>query len=363
MKHRLSLALCLTATVAIASNVEAGLFSRTGCTDSGCGQGCGLFDGLCNSGGCAGNKCAADGCTDHGCGESGCGLFGCGGCSLLGANGLIKPSDHCFDDFISPMINFVYFEDPRSVSEIRPIFVNHWVPGTIGTGGAVTAGGTVQLYALQFRARLTDRLSLIAVKDGFIVDNTNGTLDTVLNDGFADVTAGLKYNLLSDSNSGTLLSTGFTYEIPIGSQSALQDVGDGEFHFFLTGGQRFLDGDLHLLSSVGYRLPVDNDSQSTSIHWSNHIDYRVTEKAYVFTELAWWHFVDDAGAGLPGIAGQDLFNLTATGVEGQSLVTQSVGMKFKPNANTEVGVAYEFPLSDFEDIISSRLMFDLILRF
>lgn len=302
-------------------------------------------------------------CGEAGCGEAGDCLFGSGDAAVSCLTGLVKPSDRCFSDFISPMINFVYFEDPRSVSEVRPIFVNHWVPGRIGTGGAVSAGGSVQLFALQFRARLTDRLSLIAVKDGYIVDNTNGVLDNVLDDGWADVTAGLKYNLLRNPCEGEILSAGFTYEIPMGSQKALQDIGDGEFHFFLTGGKRLLDGDAHFLSSVGLRLPVDQSVQNTSVHWSNHLDYRVTDKAYLFTELAWWHFVDDAGAGLPQIAGQDLFNLTAAGIDGQNLLTQSVGVKFKPNPKTEVGVAWEFPLSDFEDVISNRLMIDLIYRF
>lgn len=318
----------------------------------------GLLDGI--NGGCADESCG-----EAGCGES-CSLFECQGLSLLSGNGgtgLIKKSDPCFNDFISPMVNFVFFEDPRTVTEVRPIFVNHWVPNRIGTGGAVPAGGTIQLYALQFRAALTDRLSFIAVKDGFIVDNTGGTLNSVLDDGWASVTAGLKYNLLRDTDSGSLLSAGFTYEIPIGSQKALQDVGDGEFHFFLTGGKRFLDGDAHVLSSLGYRVPVDNGVQNTAIHWSNHIDYRVTDRTYLFTEFAWWHWTEDAGAGLPGIAGQDLFNLTSTGVQGQDLLTQSVGVKFKPQSNTEVGVAYEFPLSDFKDVISSRLMVDLIVRY
>lgn len=148
----------------------------------------------------------------------------------------------------------------------------------------------------------------------------------------------------------------------------MQDVGDGEFHLFLSGGQRFLNGDTHLLSSIGYRVPVDSGVQSTSIHWSNHLDYRITKKLYVFTEIAWWHFTDDAGVGLPGVglpgvAGQDLFNLTASGIEGQNLVTQGVGVRLKPNSKTEIDIAYEFPLSNFDDIISSRLMIDMIYRF
>lgn len=330
--------------------------------------------------GCAPDGCTADGCTTGGAAAVGCGDWHCCGemtrgslvgsnafadklAGLIGPDKLIKPTDHCFDDFISPMINFVFFEDPRSVTEIRPIFVNHRFPSRIGTGGAVTAGGSLQLYAVQMRARLTDRLSLIAVKDGFAVDQSGGALDTVIDDGWGAVSAGLKYNLLRDVENGTLLSTGMTYEIPIGSRRLLQEVADGEFHFFLSAGQRFLDGDAHWLSSVGYRLPVDTSAQNSAIRWSNHLDLRLTEKLYVFTESSLWHFTDDAGAGFPGIAGQDLLNLTSTGVEGETLVTHNFGVKLKPNANTEIGVAYEFPVSDFEDIIEDRLTIDLIYRF
>lgn len=277
-------------------------------------------------------------------------------------DGLIKPSDTCFDDFISPMINFVFFEDPRTVSELRPIFVNHWVPNTIGNG--IPAGGSVQLYAAQFRIALTDRLSLIAVKDGFIVDDTNGTLDALLDDGWADVTAGLKYNLIRNTQTGTLGSIGATYELPIGSTRALQDIGDGEFHLFATGGQRLLDGNAHLLTSLGYRLPVDGAAQSSAIHWSNHLDFRLTERAYIFTECAWWHWTDDASGGAAlGVAGQDLFNLSANDVAGNDLLTQNVGFKLKPNRNIEAGIAYEFPLTAFKDLIDSRLQTEIILRY
>ncbi len=318
-------------------------------------------DTLCHSSG----ACAAS-CGES-CGEDCCGLFGCSGLTLFADSGcgegcgLIQHSDPCFNDFISPMINFVFFEDPRNVTELRPIFVHHQVPDVIGAG--VPAGGSVQLYAMQFRVALTDRLSLIGVKDGFIVDDTGGALNTLLGDGWSSVTAGLKYNLVRDTNNGRLVSAGFTYEIPMGSQRALQDVGDGEFHLFLTGGQRFADGDAHLLSSIGYRQPVDQDVQNTAVHWSNHLDVRVTEQCYLFTELAWWHWTDDAGAGLPGVAGHDLFNLTSMNVDGRDLVTQSVGVKLKPDSKTEIGIAYEFPLSGFEDIIDDRFMVDLIFRY
>ncbi|MCA9138703.1 MAG: hypothetical protein KDB00_18155 [Planctomycetales bacterium] len=240
--------------------------------------------------------------------------------------------------------------------------MNHWVPNTIGNG--IPAGGSVQLLAMQFRVALTERLSLIGVKDGYIWDSTNGALDTLLDDGWASVTAGLKYNILRDTQSGTIASIGGTYELPIGSRKALQTVGDGEFHLFVTGGQRLMNGNAHLMSAFGWRVPSDGFLQSESVHWSNHLDVKLTEKTYLVTELAWWHWVDSAEGGAAlGVAGQDLFNLSTSDMTGKDLVTQNVGLKFKPNRKTEVGLAYEFPLTDFKDVIEGRLQTELIVRY
>ena len=185
-----------------------------------------------------------------------------------------------------------------------------------------------------------------------------------MQDGWAAVTAGLKYNLFRNPWKGTIASAGFTYEIPVGSQRALQDIGNGEFHLFLTGGQRFFGGNAHWLTSLGYRLPVEGDLQTEAIHWSNHFDVRLTAWSYLFTEFAWWHWTDDASNGLPlGVAGQDLFNLSANDVAGNDLVTQNIGLKIKPTCHTEVGFAYEFPLTGSKDVIDSRLMVDFILRY
>lgn len=93
----------------------------------------------------------ADCCCDTGC--------DCCNNKLLG---FIAPSAGCFEDFISPMTNPLYFEDPRNLSEIRFIFAQHDVPNK------VLNGGEVQYLAAHIRVALTERLSVIAVKDGFL---------------------------------------------------------------------------------------------------------------------------------------------------------------------------------------------------
>jgi hypothetical protein len=338
------------------------------CDDANCDDAC-MIDCGCGSSTCGGGDCCEANCCDSlaCCGDSGCDAASClpkldSFASKLGC-GFIQKSDRCFDDFISPMIDFVHFEDPRNLTELRPIFVHHRFPNALGPAG-IPAGGSAQLYAMQFRIALTERLSLIAVKDGYIVDNSDGVLNGLLDSGWADVTAGLKYNLIRNVQTGTLLSTGFTYEIPMGSENALQSLGDGQFHLFATGGQRLFDGNAHVLSSFGWQLPVDQSAQSTTIHWNNHFDVRIHDKVYLFTENSWWHWTKGAGDGRAlGVSGLDIINLDANNIEGNDVVTHNVGMKLKPKRNMELGMAYEFPLTSFEDIIKDRWTFDAIIRY
>ena len=97
-------------------------------------------------------------------GSPACQYGGCGG----DGDGykLFGISDTCFSDFISPMTNPLFFEDPRTLSEVRFIFVQHKLSTALGSG-------EVQYVAAQVRAALTDRLSFIAVKDGFILEQSN----------------------------------------------------------------------------------------------------------------------------------------------------------------------------------------------
>ncbi|MEN0111602.1 MAG: hypothetical protein AAF805_12855, partial [Planctomycetota bacterium] len=142
---------------------DAGCCEGIGC---GCASGCGVASGCGTGCGCGVGCGAFSGgrCCPPNCGPLGGGLLTYDACAegsaipelLLGC--LSCPTEGCFDDFISPMTNPVHFEDPRNVTEVRFIYWQHRVPAT-------ALGGNVNLYALQIRARLTDRLSLIATKD------------------------------------------------------------------------------------------------------------------------------------------------------------------------------------------------------
>ncbi|MDG2131200.1 MAG: hypothetical protein P8K08_24595 [Fuerstiella sp.] len=263
----------------------------------------------------------------------------------------LKQGDHCFDDFISPMTNPVFFEDPRTLTEARMIFLNHALPASLG-------GQNVQVYAMQLRAALTERLSLIATKDGFIVSDS-----ALLNDGWADINAGLKYNLRRDPYLQTLLSVGATYEASLGTPQTRQGNGDGVFHLFASGGAEIADG-THWLTGTGFRLPADTKAENQVWYWSNHLDKKLWDSGvYLFGETNWYHYMSSGTAfGLP-IEGGDLLNLGSVGIAGNDLVTGAVGLKIKPSSRTEIGVAWETYLSDRQGLMKDRLIVDWIFRY
>jgi hypothetical protein len=269
---------------------------------------------------------------------------------LLG--GLIAPSDTCFTGFISPMTNPVFFEDPRTLTEARIIYLHHRVPQP-------ALGGDINLIACQLRAAINDRLSVIATKDGYAT-STNPLID----DGWADVSAGLKYNLYADYERQRLLSAGLTYELPVGSTRTQQGNGDGLFNLFLTGGMEFGRNN-RWVSGTGFLLPADSGAESSLWFWSNHFDHRIGDtNLYGLVEFNWYHYMGSGRAfTLAPIEGGDLFNLGSVGVAGNDIVTGAFGLKYKPSNCVELGVAWELPLTDRRDVLDNRLTVDCILRY
>ena len=262
----------------------------------------------------------------------------------------IQPSEPCFADWISPISNPVFFEDPRTLTEARAIFLHHEVPQAAG-------GGDIQLYALQLRLALSDRLSIIATKDGYAVSS-----NPLIRDGWGDIGGGLKYNLIRNVEQERLLSAGVTYETPSGSPRTLQGNGSGEFNFFLTGGIEIAD-DWHWLSDAGFRIAANNNEESSSFYWSNHLDRRFAGCWYGIAEFNWFHWVANGEGGIPGVEGVDLFNFGSSGVAGNDIVTGAFGLKYKPSFDYEIGAAWEIPLTEREDVFENRLNVNFIRRF
>ena len=265
------------------------------------------------------------------------------------------PSDHCFDRFISPISNPFFFEDPRSLTEVRGMFIDNSLPNTVGRGDA-------QVWAAQFRGRITDRWSIIAPRLSYFSVNQANNGGGSNPAGFLSAPVGAKFNFYRDVENQFLLSAGITYFIP-GSPGALSNFDNGDFHLFLTGGKQIF-GRGHWLSSTGFRLPEDRNWGTQLWYWSNQWDYELPGHIYPLIGLNWFHWMDGAGinSGIP-IAGLDLINLPTNGVAGNNVVTNVIGAKWKPSGNMELGFGWEYPLTQNGDILKNRVYADVILRY
>ncbi len=80
-------------------------------------------------------------------------------------------------------------------------------------------------------------------------------------------------------------------------------------------------------------------------------------------ELNWFHWMR-SGEALPvNFEGGDLMNLGSTDVAGNDIVTAAFGGRKRFGRMSEIGLAYEVPLTDRKDLLQSRLYADLILRY
>jgi hypothetical protein len=84
-------------------------------------------------------------------------------------------SDHCFDFLASPVTNPFFFEDPRSLTELRPIFIYQKAP----SGNPIFHGGHSDFFDTQARLAFTEHLSFVISELGFVSLHPGSSTDTV----------------------------------------------------------------------------------------------------------------------------------------------------------------------------------------
>lgn len=286
------------------------------------------------------------------------------GCALSATAQSANWQDHA----ISPVGNPILFEDPRITSEVRPIFMEHFLPTTFDfNGGSVPLGGTVQVYALQLRYALTDRLAIIASKDGYIEFQPNNVLPHKY--GFADITAGLKYALIDDKDKELLVTPGFTVTVPIGSTDVYQGHGEGMENIFISAEKGF--GDFHITGNVGAIIPNDFDKQTSQLHYSLQLDYYVGQLFIPFVVANGYTILSDgknqASQSLNAVPlnteGYDLINFGSANASGTTQLTFGGGFRSKLTKSVDIGVAIEAGIIKPVGIFDSRITADLIWRF
>jgi hypothetical protein len=287
------------------------------------------------------------------------GWFNTGGRNFL-------QSDHCFDVFSSPVTNPFYFQDPRALTQIKPLMVYNQVPNH----NPAFQGGQVWWFGVTGSVAVTDWFSVVINKLGFVDVHPHTTANGINNTtGFSEFSFGPQFTFLRSESTKTVMAAGLLFDLPIGSNSAFQSTGDLSLVPYLSFAQNFgknAYGSFNYMSGFDYSFATDNQRNDFFI-WSNHLDFDVLDlhKIYPMVELNWLHYTTN-GHHTPqfyGFGGDDLMNFGSQGIAGHNMLSIAVGGRYKFAEWLQLGAAAEFPLVNQHDIQGFRVTVDLIFRY
>jgi hypothetical protein len=261
-----------------------------------------------------------------------------------------------FTRYVPSVSNPLFNETPYITTELRAIYLHDDIPSSF-----VTSGGSIDAGAVQARVALTDRLGIIAPKDGFAELHFDKALaDT---NGFENLAFGLKYAVVSDPQANQIVTIGVTYEPPSGSLQtsgiSMQGRGGGFFNPFVAAATSW--GPFGIEGNVGTNLAVDSNHDSSMVHYAGHIDYELYHNLFGLFEMNGFSVFQNGNRTPGNFEGVDLVNFGSTAAG--TVITAAFGLRYLINEHVMVGAAYERPVTNREDILGSRVTADLVLRY
>jgi hypothetical protein len=283
-----------------------------------------------------------------------------------------------FEGFQKPIVAPYLFEDPFITTNAVPYFLWHDFPEQ-----SVFDGGALYAAAVQLRVALTDRISIIATKDGFIW-NRNDQAVLAESQGFMNLAAGVKVALWQDREAGRIVSGILRIEVPTGSSDQYQGHGSGIALPSLAGAVR--TGPVRWIGDFGAQIPFNTRTQSTSLFYHLYAGLDLTPLVQPFVQLSGISWIDSGDGSLPinthgaGLGtldldtvqaaldtgrfeGADVANLGSRGVDGMDLITAAAGVHVPLGQYVTLSVAYERPISHPKGIFQQRITSALVIEF
>lgn len=251
---------------------------------------------------------------------------------------------------VAPLTAPYYHEDAFVTSDLRAWYLNHQLEAV---------NGEVTVVALQARVALTERLQLVAYKDGY-TDFSNGALDG--RDGWNDIALGIKYALVQDWANDYHIAAGIGYEFDWGKSEVLQNT--KELRLWISENKSF--GNLHLGATLNYLIAVDKDQgelgSSDMLTFHFHGDYYLNEWISPVLEVNAYFVTDDNGTGFPPVSGMDAVSLGSG--KDEDVWTAAIGAELRPfESNVSIRAAYEREISDSINLFESRWTFSAVYPF
>jgi hypothetical protein len=280
-----------------------------------------------------------------------------------------------YDGFVKPVTAPYLFEDPFVTTGLYVWGVFHDFPR-----GSVFQGGDLTVVAVAARFALTDRLAILATKDGW-ADLDPGLSILGHPEGFTNITLGVKYALIDDPEHQFILTPVLRFETPAGARDVFQGHDEGIWIPGISLAKGF--DDLHLIAHVGAEIPNDMASNSTFMFYDLHVDYAVWKYFVPFVSVNAYHYLSGGDGSrkvqtevgtlslkqatqalkVQPFEGLDYANLGSDDVGGQFLAILGIGARVPLGRHVSFGGSYEFPVTGRHGIFGHRFTTSLTLEF
>jgi hypothetical protein len=280
-------------------------------------------------------------------------------------------SNRNFPNFIGFISNPLQNIDPRSLTQVVPIFLGSHV----STSPALP-DLNAQVYGPAFSMALTDRFSVGLNQGGFAsldIDRNDPRfplLNRVLSNrgqefggnrtGFLNLGGYAQYTFVEDVENQFLATAGMRVVAPAGSYELFQGKGPAVLAPYLTFGKEL--GNFHVLATTGYQFPARSGDSGTEVFYLNaHLDRQCFGWVYPLVEVNWTYHTTSVDVALPTRRGiVDFGNFSSTG----DVVTLSGGVNLVLiRDRLELGAVYTRSVSTKANIDIDGVVVKMVFRY
>lgn len=280
-------------------------------------------------------------------------------------------SNRNFPNFIGFMSNPLQNIDPRSLTQVVPLFI-----GAKVTTGPIFPDLDAVTFGPAMSFALTDRLSVGLNQGGYAfadisrADRRGPLRDRIARnrgielggerDGFLNMGGFVQYTLIEDVENQFLLTVGSRFAFPAGSYEVFQGQGPALMSPYLTVGKEI--GNFHVLATGGYQFPLRTGASNTELYYLNgHLDYRLFECIYPLVEVNWVHQAHGIDLNFPSRGILDFGNFSNSG---KDVVTVAAGVNVVliPD-RLEVGGAYIRSVATERNVDIDSMILKMVLRY
>jgi hypothetical protein len=255
-----------------------------------------------------------------------------------------------FPNFIGYMSNPLFAIDPRSLTEIWPIFLSTWL-----SPSSPLPSGNVTLPGAGVNIAITERLSMGVNQGGYVL----GKFSDSSRDGWLNLGGWVQYTIFEDVPNQCLVTVGIRWEAPTGEAEVFQGHGPPYLAPYATVGKEF--GNFHVLATAGYEFPGGPGDVTTRTYYGIlHLDHRTFDWLYPLVEFNWENTQRKGNITIPTKRGEFNFSYEDEG----NLVVLAAGVNavLIPE-RLEIGAVYTTPIASKSGFDFDGMVVRMTIRF